>query len=51
MEGGKSTKVARVDASRKISEFFRNSHSSLDKKRDASVQVGSLFALFPTFCQ
>ena len=41
MEGGKSSKVARVDASRKISEFFRNSHSTSDKKKEMGVQVSA----------
>ncbi|CAI7992311.1 Serine/threonine-protein kinase tousled-like 2, partial [Geodia barretti] len=39
VEGGKSSKVARVDASRKISEFFRNSHSTSDKKKEMGVQT------------
>ena len=43
MEGGKFSKVPRVEASRKISEFFRNSSS--DKKKDAGVQV-SVHAIF-----
>ena len=37
-DGGRSSKAPRVEASRKISEFFRNSHST-ERKRDASVQV------------
>lgn len=42
VDSGRSSKIAKTEASRKINEFFRNSSQASERKKDASVQVLSL---------